>query len=336
MESLRFALLENGRETRFVYHNGELLHEEGDGNQNQSSYHLGVGIDAIQRGRELSYFHRDEQLSTAFITGRDGEIQNGYLYDAFGAGVETDEQFQNQISYTGQQYDALTGQYYLRARYYDPILGRFMQEDAYQGDGLNLYAYCHNNPVTYYDPSGYDSGWDQWPPEVRANINRGNEFNVENRPNYTYNEVRVAANDGKKTFYVVDSYEPPHLDANGNYVEGQIVSRKSTQFGEVQLSTAQGYLTEASSKYAPGTEILDTDFNPKELRGKTLQGDLYLEVPEQNTEIPKQVNTKAEELEITIRENTEPHPKTSRDNENNLLDGAPENNEENGSESCSR
>lgn len=35
------------------------------------------------------------------------------------------------------------------------MLGRFMQEDVYQGDGLNLYAYCGNNPVVYCDPSGY-------------------------------------------------------------------------------------------------------------------------------------------------------------------------------------
>jgi len=34
-------------------------------------------------------------------------------------------------------------------------MGRFIQEDPYHGDGLNLYTYCNNNPVTYYDPSGY-------------------------------------------------------------------------------------------------------------------------------------------------------------------------------------
>lgn len=71
--------------------------------------------------------------------------------------LDSDEQVYNRILYTGQQYDALTGQYYLRARYYNPILGRFMQEDVYQGDGLNLYAYCGNNPVVYFDPSGLDA-----------------------------------------------------------------------------------------------------------------------------------------------------------------------------------
>lgn len=153
-EGLRFELLENGRRTRFVYHDGELLHEEGR-EENQTSYHLGMGIDGFRRGQELSYYHRDEQLSTVFITGRDGEANNSYQYDAFGGEVEAAEQLPNRIRYTGQQYDDLTGQYYLRARYYNPILGRFMQEDTYWGDGLNLYAYCKNNPVVYYDPSGY-------------------------------------------------------------------------------------------------------------------------------------------------------------------------------------
>ena len=155
-EGLRFELLENGRRTSFVYHNGELLQEEGREEQG-TSYHLGAGMEAFRRGQELSYYHRDEQLSTVFVTDGQGEIRNSYQYDAFGIPLETTEQLNNRIRYTGQQYDELTEQYYLRARYYNPVAGRFMQEDVYQGDGLNLYAYCGNNPVVYDDPSGYAS-----------------------------------------------------------------------------------------------------------------------------------------------------------------------------------
>lgn len=155
-EGLRFELLENGRRTSFVYHDGELLQEEGREEQD-TSYHLGAGMEAFRRGQELSYYHRDEQLSTVFVTDGQGEIRNSYQYDAFGIPLETTEQLNNRIRYTGQQYDELTEQYYLRARYYNPVAGRFMQEDVYQGDGLNLYAYCGNNPVVYYDPSGYAS-----------------------------------------------------------------------------------------------------------------------------------------------------------------------------------
>ena len=49
----------------------------------------------------------------------------------------------------------MTGQYYLRARYYNPVIARFTQEDTYYGDGLNLYTYCQNNPVLYHDPTGH-------------------------------------------------------------------------------------------------------------------------------------------------------------------------------------
>ena len=156
IEGLRFELLEDGNRTGFVYHKGELLYEEGREEQ-EYSYYLGLGIDAFQRGQKLSYYHRDEQLNTALIVSAQNRIQNSYHYNTFGEQLEAIEQFHNRIRYAGQQYDNLTGQYYLRARYYNLVLGRFMQEDVYWGDGLNLYTYCGNNPVVYYDPTGYSN-----------------------------------------------------------------------------------------------------------------------------------------------------------------------------------
>ena len=82
-------------------------------------------------------------------------VLNHYEYDAFGNTIRCEEQVHNRFRYTGEQYDPLTGQYYLRARYYNPVIARFTQEDTYYGDGLNLYTYCQNNPILYHDPTGH-------------------------------------------------------------------------------------------------------------------------------------------------------------------------------------
>ena len=81
------------------------------------------------------------------LTNTEGNVINQYEYDAFGKYRSIREQEKNRYGYTGEAYDNLTEQYYLRARYYNPTIARFTQEDEYRGDGLNLYAYCGNNPV---------------------------------------------------------------------------------------------------------------------------------------------------------------------------------------------
>jgi len=59
--------------------------------------------------------------------------------------------------YAGYQYDEETDIYYLNARYYDSKIASFITEDTYTGNpsgplSLNLYTYCHNEPIMYWDP----------------------------------------------------------------------------------------------------------------------------------------------------------------------------------------
>ncbi len=67
----------------------------------------------------------------------------------------------NPFRYRGYYYDEETGLYYLQSRYYDPEIGRFMTIDSINYadpetiNGLNLYAYCGNNPVNNIDPEGH-------------------------------------------------------------------------------------------------------------------------------------------------------------------------------------
>lgn len=177
-EYLRAGTVENGKVLRFAYYKGELLAELDAEQGLRGRYVPGYGTAAgwSQGSEGYSFYHLDEQNSTAYITGQMRNVVNRYQYDAFGQ-VSSAEGFSNRILYTGQQYDKASGQYYLRARFYDPCVGRFLQEDVYRGDGLNLYAYCRNNPVVYYDPSGF-AGEKKlpdivWPSKPHANKTPG-------------------------------------------------------------------------------------------------------------------------------------------------------------------
>ena len=102
---------------------------------------------------QYHFYHQNEHGDTKYITGRDEKVKNAYTYDAFGTITNSSELIKNRYTYNGEQY-------YLRARNYNPLVGRFTQEDVYRGDGLNLYAYCGNSPVLYVDLRGYEEAYD--------------------------------------------------------------------------------------------------------------------------------------------------------------------------------
>ncbi len=93
------------------------------------------------------------------LTGTDGIVTKNYDYDSFGNEKNSDASDTNVFRYCGEYFDKETGTIYLRARYYDPTIGRFITEDSYWGKdadplSLNLYTYCMNNPIIYVDSSG--------------------------------------------------------------------------------------------------------------------------------------------------------------------------------------
>lgn len=101
-----------------------------------------MGLSYIQTLNDSMYHacYQNEQESTAYITGEGGEGENSYVYDAFENVLEEREGIGDDILYRGQQYDQETGQYYLWARYYNPVIGRLTQEDTYREGGMNPYV----------------------------------------------------------------------------------------------------------------------------------------------------------------------------------------------------
>ncbi len=83
-------------------------------------------------------------------------VQGNRVYDPYGTQVYQKGSMGTFKGFTGQYEDTVSGLDYYNARYYDPVVGRFISADSVQGNaqGLDPYAYVGGNPVTHADPTG--------------------------------------------------------------------------------------------------------------------------------------------------------------------------------------
>ena len=100
-------------------------------------------------GGATSFYLQDGVGSTVALTNQAGAVTARFAYGAFGQPTGTTA---GVYSYAGLQFDAATGLYYARSRYYDPATGRFLSEDPVPA--INAFAYANGDPVSFSDPSG--------------------------------------------------------------------------------------------------------------------------------------------------------------------------------------
>jgi RHS repeat-associated protein len=168
-DGLRATKNVNGSMTRYVYVNGNIV-EELDANGNSIARNI-WGNELLYRkdnrnsGRAGHYFYNGHGDVVRIVDADgSGDELKSYEYDIWGniviESTHSSKQFNNPFKYAGEPFDEESGLYYLRARYYDPSIGRFITEDTYEGTitnplSLNLYTYVENNPIRWIDPSGH-------------------------------------------------------------------------------------------------------------------------------------------------------------------------------------
>jgi RHS repeat-associated protein len=154
----------DGEVTKYVYDGDHCIAEyDGDGDLLRK-YIYGPGVDQpicmidVNDSNAVYYYHFDGLGSVVALSDSSGDTVQVYEYSVFGQVAASDPNHTNPFLFTGRRFDSETGLYYYRARYYNPYVGRFLQTDPIgYGDGMDVYAYCRNNPTSGRDPSGLEA-----------------------------------------------------------------------------------------------------------------------------------------------------------------------------------
>lgn len=165
---VRIAQEIDGSRTRFLIDSAvrfpHVIEEYTEGGVIKVSYVY--GRDLISQNRpgqsDKSIYHTDGLGSTRVLTNSSGVVTDRYDYDAFGRILNQTGNTENLYLFAGEQRDFATGFDYLRARFLNPVTGRFMSRDPAPSRPdmpltANRYSYVENNPLNLIDPSGLSS-----------------------------------------------------------------------------------------------------------------------------------------------------------------------------------
>jgi RHS repeat-associated protein len=122
-----------------------------------------------------AFYLTDHLGSVRAITDSTGSVVDQLGYDSFGSvRFETNWVYGDRFKFTGRDWDAETGLYYYRARYYNPQTGQFSGEDPASADPENAYRYVGNDATMATDPTGlFEWSWNDVLGILSANIRVG-------------------------------------------------------------------------------------------------------------------------------------------------------------------
>ena len=162
-EGLRTGKTVNGEKTVYVWDGDQVVMELSKGGAVQKRYIRGNDLVYADKGEntEKTYYVTDMHGNVVQLLDESGNVTKTYEYDSFGNEIKPEKKDENPYRYCGEYYDKETEEVYLRARYYEPGVGRFITRDTYTGESdeplsLHLYTYCANDGVNMVDPSGHN------------------------------------------------------------------------------------------------------------------------------------------------------------------------------------
>ena len=165
---------QGSKESHYYYSGNKLAFEkvvQGNSEEVITYIYNGQGAIGFKKGN-VAYYYQKNMYGDVTAIYRDATLIARYVYDAYGNCMVLDANGQqnfsttfignvNPIRYRGYYYDTETGLYYCLTRYYNPSWCRWISPDSIEYldpetlNGLNLYAYCFNNPIMYVDSSGH-------------------------------------------------------------------------------------------------------------------------------------------------------------------------------------